>query len=132
MQFFVGDMVEAEREGQWCTARVARAPTDERPGDGSFTIKWDSDAVEMKCWYKDLRKPRNPAAVPLPAWIEDWWPEEPPPEEKEVGGIVDLREEAKTSDAPQEASSQEEAPAEAPSEVKPKRGRGRPKKTEVA
>ena len=29
-------MVEVQRAGEWVTARVSRAPTDERPNDGSF------------------------------------------------------------------------------------------------
>eukprot|EP00933_Yihiella_yeosuensis_P043478 TRINITY_DN38292_c0_g1_i1.p1 TRINITY_DN38292_c0_g1~~TRINITY_DN38292_c0_g1_i1.p1 ORF type:complete len:228 (-),score=31.02 TRINITY_DN38292_c0_g1_i1:53-736(-) len=81
VQFFVGDLVECQRDGEWVTARVARAPTDEAPGDGTFTVKWDSDAEEMKgVWYKELRKTRNPGKVPMPDWIEDWWPENGPPE----------------------------------------------------
>lgn len=78
LQFFVGDLVECKRDGKLQYARVARIPTDERPMDGSFMVKWDSDGEEWKCAYKDLNKPRNPDNVPFPDWIEDWWPAEPP------------------------------------------------------
>lgn len=95
VQFFVGDLVEVVREGRLTYARVARIPTDERPMDGSFIVKWDDNGREWKCSYKDLRKPRNPE-VPLPDWIEDWWPAEPPPTlaeeyEKEWTWVSDLR-----------------------------------------
>jgi len=79
LQFFVGDLVEVRREGKLQYARVARIPTDERPMDGSFIVKWDSDGEEWKCAYKELNKPRSPESAPLPRWIEDWWPAEPPP-----------------------------------------------------
>jgi len=79
LQFFVGDLVEVMRDGKLQYARVARIPTDERPMDGSFIVKWDSDGEEWKCAYKDLNKPRNANNVPFPDWIEDWWPAEPPP-----------------------------------------------------
>lgn len=79
LQFFVGDLVEVVRDGQLEYARVARIPTDERPMDGSFIIKWDDTGEEWKCAYKDLRKPRRAANVSFPEWIEDWWPDEPPP-----------------------------------------------------
>lgn len=95
VQFFVGDLVEVVREGRLARARLARSPTDERPMDGSFVVKWDDNGREWKCSYKDLRKPRNPD-VPLPDWIEDWWPDEPPPTlaeeyEKEWTWVSDLR-----------------------------------------
>lgn len=89
IQFFLGDMVEVQRAGEWVTARVSRAPTDERPNDGSFRVKFDSDAYEMKCWYRDLRKPKNPENVQMPDWVEDWWPEEPAPEPDYVGNESD-------------------------------------------
>lgn len=96
VQFFVGDMVEVMREGRLTYARVARIPTDERPMDGSFVVKWDDNGDEWKCSYKDLRKPRNPEGVELPEWIEEWWPDEPPPTlaeeyEKEWTWVSDLR-----------------------------------------
>jgi len=79
LQFFVGDLVEVILDGELEYARVARIPTDERPMDGSFIIKWDDTGEEWKCAYKDLRKPRRAANVSFPEWIEDWWPDEPPP-----------------------------------------------------
>lgn len=96
LQFFVGDLVECMRDGELQYARVARIPTDERPMDGSFIVKWDSDGEEWKCSYKDLNKPRNPDAVDFPDWIEDWWPAEPPPPlaeelEKEWTWVSDKR-----------------------------------------
>eukprot|EP00439_Symbiodinium_sp_Y106_P037501 s4813_g4.t1 len=89
IQFFLGDMVEVQRDGTWVTARVSRAPTDERPNDGSFRVKFDMDAYEMKCWYRDLRKPKTPDKVPMPDWVQDWWPEEPAPEPDYVGNESD-------------------------------------------
>eukprot|EP00931_Biecheleriopsis_adriatica_P060968 TRINITY_DN36633_c0_g1_i1.p1 TRINITY_DN36633_c0_g1~~TRINITY_DN36633_c0_g1_i1.p1 ORF type:complete len:417 (+),score=120.42 TRINITY_DN36633_c0_g1_i1:70-1251(+) len=93
VQFFLGDMVECQRNVsgniEWQTARVSRAPTDERPNDGSFRVKWDDDATVQKCWYRDLRKPKDPEKVKMPDWVEDWWPEEPPPEPDYVGNESD-------------------------------------------
>ncbi|CAJ1379013.1 unnamed protein product [Effrenium voratum] len=80
VQFFVGDLVECLRGGRWHCARVSRAPTDERPHDGSFRVKFDEDGKEMKCWYKDLRKVSRP--VPAPPWLNSWQPEEAPPDEE--------------------------------------------------
>ena len=48
----MGDLVECQREGIWRRCRVSRVPSDARPHDGSFRVKFDTDAVEMKCWYK--------------------------------------------------------------------------------
>ncbi|CAJ1390555.1 unnamed protein product [Effrenium voratum] len=89
IQFFLGDLVEVQRDSEWVSARVSRAPTDERPNDGSFRVKFDTDAYEMKCWYRDLRKPKNPEKIPMPEWVEDWWPEEPAPEPDYVGNESD-------------------------------------------
>ena len=36
--------MEVQRSGSWVSARVSRAPTDERPNDGSFRVKFDSVA----------------------------------------------------------------------------------------
>ena len=47
------------------------------------------DAYEMKCWYRDLRKPKNPEKIEMPKWVEDWWPEEPAPEPDYVGNESD-------------------------------------------
>uniref|UniRef100_A0A7S4SW86 Uncharacterized protein n=1 Tax=Alexandrium monilatum TaxID=311494 RepID=A0A7S4SW86_9DINO len=96
LQFFVGDLVECMRDGELQYARVARIPTDERPMDGSFIVKWDSDGEEWKCAYKDLKKPRRPESVDWPDWIEDWWPAEPPPSleeelKKEWTWVSDMR-----------------------------------------
>lgn len=68
----MGDLVEVQRSGEWVPARVSRAPTDERPNDGSFRVKFDSDAYEMKCWYRDLRKPKDAEKIEMPAWVEDF------------------------------------------------------------
>lgn len=89
VQFFLGDLVECQRDGEWQPARVSKAPTDERPGDGAFRVMWNSDAYEMKAWYKDLRKPKYPEKIPMPDWVEDWWPEEPPPEPDYCGNETD-------------------------------------------
>ena len=64
--------MEVQRSGEWVPARVSRAPTDERPNDGSFRVKFDSDAYEMKCWYRDLRKPKDAEKIEMPAWVEDF------------------------------------------------------------
>ncbi|CAK8998636.1 WW domain-containing oxidoreductase [Durusdinium trenchii] len=80
-QYFLGDLVECQREGIWRRCRVSRVPSDARPHDGSFRVKFDTDAVEMKCWYKDLRTCRSPERVPWPAWLKDWQPTEAPPDE---------------------------------------------------
>lgn len=76
VQYFLGDLVECLRDGHWQFARVSRAPTDEKPHDGSFRVKFHSDAIEMKCWYKDLRKPSSIA--PAPSWLSSWSPEVAP------------------------------------------------------
>eukprot|EP00929_Paragymnodinium_shiwhaense_P067704 TRINITY_DN34042_c0_g1_i1.p1 TRINITY_DN34042_c0_g1~~TRINITY_DN34042_c0_g1_i1.p1 ORF type:complete len:283 (-),score=87.09 TRINITY_DN34042_c0_g1_i1:93-941(-) len=76
LQFFVGDLIEVVRtkdEGgdgtlQYC--RVAKNWAND-----TYTVKWDEDAKESSVTYFDLRKPRNPENVPMPDWIEDWWPE---------------------------------------------------------
>eukprot|EP00438_Fugacium_kawagutii_P011067 Skav217201 [mRNA] locus=scaffold3544:28226:30556:+ [translate_table: standard] len=68
-QYFLGDLAECQRQGVWRSCRVSRVPSDEKPHDGSFRVKFDDDAEEMKCWYKDLRvaDPRQVADVP------PWW-----------------------------------------------------------
>jgi len=73
VQFFVGDMVEARRprDGNWVTARCAK-----NHGNFTYNVKWDSDAIEEKREYEEIRKPRSPETTPMPGWVEDWWPME--------------------------------------------------------
>ena len=96
VQYFLGDLVECRRDGHWQFARVSRAPTDEKPHDGSFRVKFDSDAIEMKCWYKDLRKPSRIAVAP--SWLSSWTPEVAPPDPNSWSHL-EVRAEAKEAKA---------------------------------
>lgn len=79
-QYFLGDLAECQREGLWRPCRVSRVPSDAKPHDGSFRVKFDADAEEMKCCYKDLRKVSKPHLVPWPPWLSSWQPSEAPPD----------------------------------------------------
>ena len=50
-----GDLVECQRDGHWQPCRISRVPTDQRPLEGCFRVKFDLDAKEMKCWYKAIK-----------------------------------------------------------------------------
>ena len=55
LRFFLGDLVEVQRDSEWVSARVSRAPTDERPNDGSFRASWQGrlDGDKLKADLKD-------------------------------------------------------------------------------
>lgn len=71
LQYFVGDLIECRRDGEWTYARLAR-----NHANWSYNVKWDSDATETMVKYTDLRKPRTPEKAGMPEWIQDWWPME--------------------------------------------------------